>query len=219
MKPATRLERAQTLTASASARAHLQKAQRLNTALLATIAFFLATVQQRVEMLNLDLELEAAVLEQLTPAIDLELVATRCLGAEERKRLMALSAQRLEPLCASDHPLQALEATQRTEIGQVASDCADLFQRSSSAVVGRNGQFSLFHHGCFRLGSRKLAALPAVHNVYICRPDHTTAAERFFGRAPPALFEQLLERVPLPPRPRRRRARTAKVPYLTPIAA
>jgi len=203
----------------ARAQAHLQKAKRLNTALLATIAFFFVTVQQRVEALNLAPDLEAAVLEQLILAIYLERVATRCSGAEERKRLMALSAQRLAPLRAPEHPIQALEATQRTEIEQVASACADLFQRSSSAVEGRNGQLSLFHHGCHRLSSRKLAALTAVHNFYIRRADQTTAAERFFGQAPPPLFEQLLKRVPLPPRPRRRRARAPKVSYLAPMAA
>ena len=202
----------------ARARAHLAKAKRLNTALLATIAFFFATVQQRVETLNLTPDLEAAVLEQLIPAIYLERVATRCSGAEERRRLAALSAQRLAPLRAPDHPLQALAAEQRTEIEQVASDCVDLFQRSSSAVEGRNGQLSLFHHGCHRLSARKLAALTAVHNFYIRRADQTTAAERFFGRTPP-LFEQLLERAPLPPRPRRRRARAPKVPYLSPVPA
>ncbi|MEA1052030.1 DUF6399 domain-containing protein [Lamprobacter modestohalophilus] len=56
-------------------------------------------------------------------------------------------------------------------------------------------QLSLFHHGCHRLSARKLAALTAVHNFYIRRADQTTAAERFFGQAPPPLFEQLLERV------------------------
>jgi hypothetical protein len=203
----------------ARARAHLAKAKRLNTALLATIAFFFATVQQRVEALSLTPDLETAVLEQLIPAIYLERVATRCSGAEARRRLAALSAQQLAPLRAADHPIQALEATQRAEIEQVASDCADLFQRSSSAVEGRNGQLSLFHHGCHRLSARKLSALTAVHNFYIRRADQTTAAERFFGQAPPPLFEQLLERVPLPPRPRRRRARAAKVSYLSPMAA
>ncbi|WPL17664.1 hypothetical protein Thiowin_02699 [Thiorhodovibrio winogradskyi] len=204
----------------ARARAHLAKAQRLNTALLATIAFFFASVQQRVETLNLAPGIEAAVLEQLIPAIYLERVATRCSGAEQRQHLKELSAQRLAPLRASDHPIQALEASQRMEIEQVASDCADLFQRSSSTVEGRNGQLSLFHHGCHRLSSRKLAALlTAVHNFYIRRADQTTAAERFFGQAPPSLFEQLLERVPLPPRPRRRRPRAPKVSYLAPMAA
>lgn len=203
----------------ARAQAHLQKAKRLNTALLATITFFFTTVQQRVEALSLTPDLETAVLEQLIPAIYLERVATRCSGAEERRRIAALSAQKLAPLRAADPLIQALEVTQRAEIEQVANDCADLFQRSSSAVEGRNGQLSLFHHGCHRLSARKLSALTAVHNFYLRRADQTTAAERFFGRAPPPLFEQLLERVPLPPRPRRRRAHAPKVSYLSPMAA
>ncbi len=70
------------------------------------------------------------------------------------------------------------------------------------------------------MSDRRLAALTAVHNFHIRRPDGTTAAERFFGRTHPALFEQLLLRVPLPPRPRRRRLlRPAKLPYLMPVAA
>jgi hypothetical protein len=201
------------------ARAQLQKAERLTTALLATIAFFFASVQQRVETLNLAPDIEAAVLEHLIPAIYLERVATRHPRAEERARLAALSAQMIAPLRAQEHPIQALRAEQRAELEQVASDCAELFQRSSSAVEGRNGQLSLFHHGCHRLSARKLAALTAVHNFYIERLDQTTAAERLFGRAPPPLFEQLLERVPLPPRPRRRRPRPAKLPYLAQRAA
>jgi hypothetical protein len=105
------------------------------------------------------------------------------------------------------------------QVEQVAGACADVFQRSSSCVEGRNGQLSLHHHGRHRLSDRKLAALTAVHNFHICRADGTTAAERFFGRAHPALFERLLLRVPLPPRPRRRRTRPPKPAYLTPAAA
>ena len=203
----------------ARARAHLAKAQRLTTALLATVAFFFASVQQRVDALNLPPDIETALFQHLIPAIYLERVAGRSADAETRSRRSALSAQMLAPLRASEHPIQALDTSQRAEIEQVASDCADLFQRSSSAVEGRNGQLSLFHHGCHRLSTRKLAPLTAVHNFYIRRPDQTTAAERFFGRAPLPLFEQLIERVPLPPCPRRRRPRAPKRPYLTPLAA
>jgi hypothetical protein len=201
------------------ARAQLHKAERLTTALLATVTFFFTSVQQRVETLNLAPDIEAAVRQRLIPAIYLERVAVRCAGAEQRCRLIALSAQLLAPLRASAHPLQTLGTEQRAEIEQVASDCAELFQRSSSAVEGRNGQLSLFHHSCHRLSARKLAALTAVHHFSIQRPDQTTAAERPFGRAPPPLFEQLLERVPLPPRPRRRRPRPPKLPYLAQRAA
>lgn len=134
-------------------------------------------------------------------------------------RLRDPSTQLLEPLRQHDHPLQALAPAVRERIQQVAGECADPFQRSSSAVEGRNGQLSLYHHGRHRLGERKLAALTAVHNFHIRRADGTTAAERFFGRALAPLFEQLIDRVHLPPRPRRRRPRPPKQPYLMPVAA
>jgi hypothetical protein len=210
---------AQAADLPARAQAHLTKARRLTTALLATVTFFFATVQQRVEALSLAPDIEQAVLEQLIPALYLERVAARSTRAEARTRLRALSAEVLEPLLKPDHPIQALDTDMRAHLEQVAGDCADLFQRSSSAVEGRNGQLSLHHHGRHRLSDRKLAALTAVHNFHICRADGTTAAERLFGRAPPPLFEQVLARVPLPPRPRRRQPRRSKAPYLTPLAA
>jgi hypothetical protein len=136
-----------------------------------------------------------------------------------RTRLHALSTQALAPLLEPDHPIQALDTATRAHLEQLADECPDLFQRSSSAVEGRNGQLSLHHHGRHRLSDRKLAALTAVHNFHIRRADGATAAERLFARAPPPLFEQVLARLPLPPRPRRRRPPRPKVPYLTPLAA
>ena len=130
-----------------------------------------------------------------------------------------MSTALLDALRRADHPLQSLVPEESARVEQVAGACADLFQRSSSCVEGRNGHLSLHHHGRHRLSDRKLAALTAVHNFHIRRPDGTTAAERFFGRTHPVLFEQLLLRVPLPPRPRRRRQRPPKLPYLMPVAA
>jgi transcriptional regulator with XRE-family HTH domain len=201
------------------AREHLAKAQRLTTQLLATMAFFFATVQTKVEALDLSPELHQVVIEQLIPAIYLERVATRSTRAESRHRLHALSARMLEPLRQATHPLQQLAPTSRACIEQVAGECADLFQRSSSAVEGRNGQLSLHHHGRHRLSDRKLAALSAVHNFHIRRADGTTAAQRLFGRDHAPLFEQVLERMPLPPPPRQRRAPRPRAPYLQPLAA
>ncbi|MFH1153688.1 MAG: DUF6399 domain-containing protein [Pseudomonadota bacterium] len=88
----------------------------------------------------------------------------------------------------------------------VGEECADLFQRSSSCVEGRNGQLSLRHHGLHRLSNRKLAALTAVHNYFIKRRDGTTPAERFFGTKPGDMFEFLLGSIDLPGRPARGRA-------------
>ncbi len=125
----------------------------------------------------------------------------------------------LEPLGQPDHPLNALSVIERARLEQVAGDCADLFQRSSSAVEGRNGQLSLHHHGRHRLSDQELAALTAVHNFHIRRADGTTAAERFFGQAHAALFALVLQRMPLPPPPARRRPRPPKPLSLLPVAA
>ena len=192
---------------------------RLTVQWLAALAFFFATVTAKVEALDLPPALDAAVLEQIVPALYLEQVAARSIGAATRQHVQALSTALLEPLRHPDHPLQTLapEASARGE--QVAGAGADLFQRRSSCVEGRNGQLSLHHHGRHRLSDRTLAALTAVHNFHIRRADSTTAAERLFGRTHPPLFEQLLLRVPLPPRPRRRRARPPKPAYLMPVAA
>jgi hypothetical protein len=203
----------------ARAREHLAKAQRLTVQWLATLAFFWGTVQTRVDALDLAPDLEQAVLTQLIPALYLERVAGRRTHAEDRQRLTALSAQWLEPLRQPTHPLQALALTTRQHIEAVAAGCADLFQRSSSCVEGRNGHLSLYHHGSHRLSDRKLAALTALHNFYVHRPDGTTAAERFFGRPHPALFEQVLAHVDLPPPARRRRPRPVKRPALALVAA
>ncbi len=75
------------------ARERLEKAQRVTTQLLATIAFFFATLQMKVEALNLPPALAAALREQLIPAIDLDRAAERCTDAEQRHALRALSAQ------------------------------------------------------------------------------------------------------------------------------
>jgi hypothetical protein len=55
---------------------------------------------------------------------------------------------------------------ERRLLERVSAECADLFQRSSSCVEGRNAQLALQHHSRHRLSDRKLAALTAVHNYF-----------------------------------------------------
>ncbi len=201
------------------ARERIAKAERLTIQLVATITFFCATIGAKVEALGLAPEIETLVHQQLIPAIYLERVAARSTRAERRRELEQRSRQLLAPLRQPDSPLQRLDADQRREIEIVAGECADLFQRSSSCVEGRNGQLALHHHGKHRLSNRKLAALTAVHNYFIRRPDGTTAAERFFGQAPASMFEHLLSALDPPPRPARKRPRPQRVAYLEPMAA
>jgi hypothetical protein len=199
--------------------AHLAKAKRLTHRLIATLAFFFMMVNSRVQALDLAPAIEQAMLNDLIPALYLERAAARSTDAEQRHRLRALSAQRLAPLQQPAHPIQSLDQETRRYLEQVAGECADLFQRSSSCVEGRNGFLALYQHGHHRLSPRKQQVLTALHNFAIKRSDGTTAAERFFAQPHPALFEQVLERMPWPARPARRRPRPARQPYLTLVAA
>jgi hypothetical protein len=201
------------------ARERIAKAERLTTQLLATLTFFFATIQAKVEALGLSPEIETLVHQQLIPAIYLERVAARSTRAERRHALHQRSRELLAPLCQPESPLQRIDAELRTTIEIVAAECADLFQRSSSCVEGRNGQLALHHHGKHRLSNRKLAVLTAMHNYFIRRPDGTTAAERFFGQPPMLMFAYLLRTLDPPPRPARKRPRPPCVAYLEPMAA
>lgn len=142
----------------------LDKAKGLTQALLLTLQFFITTCQRTVEALNLPPELEALLQQHLIPAIYLDRVAERCGKAEERQRLRQLSQELQRPLRQADSPLAALSEAERRRLEEVAAECADLFQRSSSAVEGRNGHLSLQQHGRHRLSDRKLTALTITHN-------------------------------------------------------
>ena len=67
------------------------------------------------------------------------------------------------------------------------------FQRTSSAVEGRNGCLSQIHHNGRGLTTKRLKALTILHNYYLKRFDGSTAAERLFGRKFDDPFEWLVE--------------------------
>ena len=104
-----------------------------------------------------------------------------------------------------------LSDVSRATASQTAVQCADLFQRSSSCVEGRNGRLSLHHHGIHRLRPGKLRCLTIIHNYFLQRPDRSTAAERFFGAAPQDLFEWLVQKVPPMGQPAKTRAQGTRV--------
>ena len=77
------------------------------------------------------------------------------------------------------------------------------YQRTSSAIEGRNGRLSQLHHSGRGFSEQTLKALTIIHNFDIKRPDRTTPAQRLFGHPFPDLFEWLLEHSQALPRPRR----------------
>ena len=183
-----------------------QKAKRVVVEMVATIAFFWLTVRAKVEALALAPAVEQAVYAHVIPAIYLELVAKKAKRAEQRHTLRKRAETLRTTLGARDGPWCSLSQEECALIAQVAATCAQLFQRSSSCVEGRNGQLALRHHSLHRISNRKLAALTTVHNYWVKRHDETTAAERFFGAKPRDLFAWVLNRVDLPGRPAQKRS-------------
>jgi hypothetical protein len=156
---------------------------------------------------------DRAPADDVIPALYLERTTARSTRSEHRHRLPALSAQRLTPLQQPSHPIQSPYPQTRRHLEQVAGECADLFQRSSSCFL------ALYQHGHHRLSPRKQHVLTALHKVAIKRPDGTTAAERFVAQPHVCLFEQVLERMLWPARPARRRPCPARPLCLVPAAA
>ena len=98
--------------------------------------------------------------------------------------------------------LAELSEEQQSQLNQQAKELAEVFQRSSSNVEGRNGYLSLRNHQLRGLDRpRKRACLTAIHNFFLTRSDGTTAAERFFGQKPRSLFAAILDSVAIPPAP------------------
>jgi len=99
------------------------------------------------------------------------------------------------------HPLTPLFAD-HSEWVSWAEWMVSNFQRSSSAVEGRNGCLSQLCHNGRGLSGNRLKALTAIHNFGLRRSDSTTAAERLFRRDFPDIFEWVIERMGELPEPR-----------------
>ena len=179
----------------------LDKAQRVVPKMRATIEFVSGYVHKQVRQLDLTPPVSYALHAHLIPSFYLERVAqSRTVSAGEPLR--ELAARLRTPLFEPGGVLAALSEVQQSELTQQAKELAEVFQRSSSNVEGRNGYLSLRNHQLRGLNRpRKRACLTAIHNFFLTRADGTTAAERFFGQKPRSMFAAILPSVDLPPAP------------------
>lgn len=200
---------AQEASLSQKSRQRIAKARRVVPLMVATMAFFWQQVRRWLTQLALEAEFEEVVHHQLIAGFYLKLVAEKSSEPDERDRLHDRARRLLARARAPNGALAALQPARREAIEKVARQCAELFQRSSSCVEGRNGRLELWHRSLHRLSESKLRALTVLHNFFIQRADGTTAAERFYGAPPRDLFEWLLDRVAVPARPAARRTRRA----------
>jgi hypothetical protein len=180
----------------------IAQAERVVPKMQATLAFVSGYVRQQVNRWHLPQPISCAMHAQLIPSSYLDRVAqTRTVeGAEPLRQL----ARRLRtPLCEPGGALRALSPETQRDLRQQANARAEVFQRSSSNVEGRNGYLSLRTHQLRGLDlPRKRGCLTTIHHFFLTRSDGTTAAERFFGQKPRSMFAALWDAVDLPPAPR-----------------
>ncbi|MBW2165509.1 MAG: hypothetical protein JRG74_05250 [Deltaproteobacteria bacterium] len=147
--------------------------------------------------------------DYLIPGFYLRQVARKEKDAERKSRISEMSQELLSILTQQDGPFSEYTENDIKILEKAAEECAQIFQRSSSCVEGRNAQLSLRHHGIHKLSDRSLKAQMIVHNYYRRNRDGTTPAERFFETKHIDLFEWLLEKMDYPARPQHRLRKAA----------
>jgi hypothetical protein len=179
----------------------IEKAKRVVPKMQATIEFVSGYVHQKVQQLELGSPQSFAMHAHLIPSYYLERVAaTRTVTQGEALR--ALAERLRTPLFEPEGTLGALSLMKQNPLKAEAAKLAEVFQRSSANVEGRNGYLSLRNHQLRGLDHpRKRTCLTAMHNFFLTRPDGTTAAERFFGQKPRSMFAAILAAVEIPPAP------------------
>ena len=126
--------------------------------------------------------------EFLLPLVSWEYHVAHPSCARRRARRQA-AREALRITCA----LHAITPQLATEVLQDwqgwATQQVQAFQRTSSAVEGRNGGLSQLHHKQRGLSKERYPVWTVVHNFDCRASDGTTPAARFFSRDFPDLFE------------------------------
>jgi hypothetical protein len=183
----------------------IDKARRLLPSLLATLTFVFTFILARVDELDLSGEVKRALRYPLIPAFYLHSAAAKAPCAAQRPAIDAVAMDLLTVWRSPDNPFSSLDSKTLGNIERVARECANILQRSSSCVEGRNGYLAFNHHLLHNIRPRKLRALTVVHNYY--RYNGPTPAEQFFGVPHEELFTWLADHVDLPARPALKRPR------------
>ncbi|MEA2061690.1 MAG: DUF6399 domain-containing protein [Thermodesulfobacteriota bacterium] len=171
--------------------------------MVATIAFYFQMIEIYLDNMQLSERDKYLMHNYLIPGHYLKLAADKERNVDRKTQILQ-NAQKLLSIVASIDSGDVYSDDETGKLNKAALECAQLFQRSSSCVEGRNAQLALHHQGIHRLGDRQLKAYTVMHNYYIKRRDGTTAAERFFNGKPKDLFEYVLDHVNYPMRPRNR---------------
>ena len=153
---------------------------------------------------NYEVNVRLWVRESLLPVIYWQQQALKTKNPNLRQDYQAANIQAKQIF--EQHPFsQSLSQLDREQWWNWGIWMVSKFQRSSSAVEGRNGYLSQIHHNRRGLSSKRLKVATIIHNFALKRNDGTTAASRLFGQQFPDLFEYLTENIGELPQPRKSR--------------
>ena len=156
---------------------------------------------KQVQQLGLPPSVAYVLHARLIPSCYLEWVAQRR-PRHAGEPLRELADRLRTPLFEPGEELAGLSEGQQSQLQQQAKELAEVCQRSSAHVAGRNGSLSLRNHQLRGLDRpRKRECLTAIHHFFLTRADGTTAAERCFGQKPRSMLAAILAAVEIPPAP------------------
>lgn len=142
------------------------------------------------------------VLSSLLPWVYWQQQADKTRHPSLKRRYQDAASEAFETLFEHDITLQLTDQQRARWVLWSQEFCAK-YQRTSSAVEGRNGYLSKLHHARRGFSEQSLGVLTIIHNFDLKRQDGTTAAQRLFDYNFPDLFEWMLDHLGELPRPRR----------------
>ena len=131
------------------------------------------------------------VLSSLLPWVYWRQQADKTRQPSLKRRYQATASDAFDRLFEQDLTLELEDAQRERWLLWCREFCAK-YQRTSSAVEGRNGYLSKLHHARRGFSEQSLNVLTIIHNFDLRRYDGTTAAQRLFGyNFPDELYEKL----------------------------
>ena len=149
-------------------------------------------VSEALAMKTDDLQVQQWVITVLLPWAYWQQQADKTRHPELKQEYRKAAYKAREQL-AADAITQQMDLQQGQQWIEWAQWMCAKYQRTSSAVEGRNGYLSGLHHAGRGLGEQTLRVLTIIHNFGLKRADGTTAAQRLFDHRFPDLFEWIVD--------------------------
>ena len=217
--PLSTLERLSQTYAPTLSQTALQRWHRQIPALSAILHAWWQWVLQALSTQTDDPDIQHWVLTALLPWVYWHQQTQKTRQPQLKQADQQATQQALARFLSNDFTQTRSDAEQQQWIDWAIWMCAK-FQRTSSAVEGRNGYLSALHHANRGFTEQTLKVLTIIHNFDLKRDDGTTAAQRLFGKPFPDLFEFVVLNMGELPRPRRTlKARKSKKPTVHAVPA